>query len=125
MTDALNDLRCEVLRSATVRVGLRSSLVHEALLRETEVSDLDVALVVEEHVLRLQVTVDNAVLVQAAEAFDKLSCVEACAPFTEFLVFPQVVEQFTTVEEIHYEVELRRRLEGVVQLDNKRAIDLL
>ena len=36
-----------------------------------------------------------------------------------------MVEQLATIEEIHHKVQLGRRLESIVQLDDEGAIDLL
>lgn len=125
MADPLDDLWCEVLWRATVGISARACLIRlEALLRKPEVRDLYVPFVVEQHVLRLQVPVDDSILVEAAEGLDELCCVEACAPLAKFLVLPQMVEQFTAVQKVHHEVELGRCLESVVQLHDEWTVDL-
>lgn len=52
-------------------------------------------------------------------------CVEASAGLRESPFLFQMIEQLPSVEEIHYEVELHRRLKCVVKLNNKRVINLL
>lgn len=69
---------------------------------------------VKQDVLRLEVTVDDSVLVEHAEGFDELGSVEASSPLAKLLVLPQVVEQLSTVEEIHHEVEFGGCLERKV-----------
>ena len=126
VTDALNDLGGEILRCATVRVGARTSLIRfEALLRQTEIGDLDVTFVVQKHIFRLQVPVDDAVLMQAAEGLHKLGRVEHGTSLRELLVLAQVVEQLATIEEVHHKVELGGRLERVVKLHDEGAVNFL
>ena len=69
---------------------------------------------VQEHVLRLQVTIDDAVLMKVSQCFDKLCRVEACPPLAELLILAQVVKELATVEEIHDKVELGGSLECVM-----------
>ena len=80
---------------------------------------------VEEHVLRLQVSVDDTILVQASECLNELCRVEHGSPLRELLVLAQVIEQLTSIEEIHDEVELGWCLEGIVQLHDEWAVDFL
>lgn len=126
VANTLNDLRSQILRSPAVRISARSSLVClQTLLGKTEVRDLDIALVVKKHILWLEIPVNDTILMQAAEPLHELSCVETGPPFTELLVLSQVVKQFSTIQEIHHEIQLGRRLECVMQLDDERTIDLL
>ena len=126
MANALDDLWGKVLWCPAVRVGFRARLMRrQPLLGQTEVRDLDVPLVVKEHVLGFEVAVDDPVLVEAAESLDQLGRIETCSSFAELRVLAQMVEQLTTVEEVHDEVELGGRLEGVMQLHNERTVDLL
>lgn len=125
VADSLDNLWGEVLRRSAVRVGASPSLVRlQALLGQAEIGDFHVALVVEKHVFRLQVSVNDAVLVQTAKSFHQLSCVEAGASLAELLVLPQVVEKLSSVQEVHHEVELGRRLKGVVKLHDEWTVYL-
>ena len=69
---------------------------------------------VQEHVLRLQITVDDAVLMKVSQCFDKLCRVEACPPLAELLVLSEMVKEFTTIEEVHNKVELGGSLERIM-----------
>ena len=69
---------------------------------------------VQEHVLRLQVTIDDAVLMKVSQCFNKLCRVEACPSLAELLIFAQMVKELTAVEEIHDKVELGGSLERIM-----------
>jgi len=85
--DALDDLWSQVLGSSTVGVCLGVDLVGRySLFRESEIGDLDVSLVVKEDVLRLEISIDNAVHVEASESFNELGCIEAGSALRELLV---------------------------------------
>ena len=123
---SLNNLWSEVLRCATVRESLSSRLIClQALLWQAEVRDFHIALVVKQHIFRLEVSVDNAIWMQTTEAFNKLSGIEASPPLAKLLVLSQMVKQLASIQEIHHEVQLGWRLESVVQLHNKRTVDFL
>ena len=62
---------------------------------------------------------------QAAQTFDELSRVETCSSLTELLVLAQVVEQLSSVQEVHHKIQFCRRLESVMQLDYERTVDFL
>lgn len=62
---------------------------------------------------------------QALNSLDHLSGVETCSALGELVVLAEVVEELTTVEEVHDEVQLGVGLEGVVEVNNKGALDLL
>jgi len=71
VANPLDDLRGEILRSAAVRVSAGALLVRlQTLLREAEVSDLDVAFVVQQDILRLQVSVDDSVCMETPQSLD-------------------------------------------------------
>ena len=80
---------------------------------------------VKQHVLWLEITIDNSILVKAAQCLDQLRSVEARPPLTKFLVLAQMIEKFTTVEEVHDKVQLCRRLERILQLNDEWTINLL
>ena len=61
---------------------------------------------------------------QASNSFGKLCSVEAGPSLRELDLLPQVEEQFTTVQEVHHEVQLRIRLESVVKLDYEGTVNL-
>ena len=123
MTDSLNDLWCNVLWRSAVRISPSHSL--HTLLRQTKISDLDVAISIEKHVLWLKIAIDDTVLVEAAHSLHQLCSVEAGTPLAELLVLAQVVEKLAAVQEVHHEVELCWSLKSVVQLHDEWTVDLL
>ena len=76
MSGALDNLGCQVLRRPTERV--RHFVTCDLQLAQAEIRQFDVTFAVEDHVFGLQVSVDDAVAVQAFERQDYLGCVEAC-----------------------------------------------
>lgn len=122
MSTGLDDLRCKVLGRSTEGVGAIALL--DALLRQAEVRDAYVALAIEDDVLRLEVSVDDVTLVQGSDGVDHLSGVELGAVLRESLLAAEISEQFATVEKVNEEVQLGFRLEGKVQADNVRVLDL-
>ena len=123
VTDSLDDLRCNVLWRSAIRISPSNSL--HTLLRQTEISDLDVTISIEKHILWLKIAIDDTVLVEAAHSLHQLRSIEAGTPLAELLVFAQVVEKLSSIEEVHHEVELCGCLESVVQLDDEWTVDLL
>ena len=123
VADSLDNLRCNVLWRSAVRVSPPHSL--HTLLRQTEIGDLDVPIGVQKHILWLKIAIDDTVLVEAAHGLNELRSVEAGTPLAELLVFAQVVEKLSSIEEVHHEVELCGCLESVVQLDDEWTVDLL
>ena len=61
---------------------------------------------------------------QASKGFHELSSIEAGSSLGELLVFAQMVEQLSSIEEVHNEVQLGWGLEGVVKLHNEWTVDL-
>jgi len=126
VANSLDNLGSQVLGSTTEGVSLGAFLVSlYALLRETEVGNLDVALRVEKHVLGLQVSVNHTITVQAADGFHHLGSVKACSSLGELLIFSKMEEELATVEEVHDKVQLSVSLESVMKLHNKRTVNFL
>lgn len=81
MANALDNLGGQVLGRTTKREGLLTLFGRlNSLLAETEVCNLKVTIAVQQHVFRLEVPIDNSILVQAPDCFHKLSRIEACSP---------------------------------------------
>lgn len=127
MANTLDNLRGQVLGRATKRKSLSAfGLISlYALLAEPEVGNLQVAITIKQYILWLQISIDYAILVETADSFDQLGRVEASPALREFSLLPQVVEQFTAIQEIHNEVKLSVGLKRVVKLHDERAVDLL
>ena len=65
----------DVVRSATEGPSLVA--VTDALLAETKVSDLDVPLRVQHHIVQLQVTIDDATPMQVEQPQNYFCCIES------------------------------------------------
>ena len=80
---------------------------------------------IKQHIFRLEISIDNTIGMQTAEAFNKLSCIETSPSLAELLVLSQVVKQRASIQEVHYKIELGWRLESVVQFHNEWTVDFL
>lgn len=112
----------QVLGSTTEGVG--AVFVLHVQLAETEIAQGDVALVVEQNVLGLQITVDDVEAVETLESAQKLGRVEPRAVDVEPLLLLQVVEQLTSVDKGQDEVELLGRLEGELEGNDEGVVNL-
>ena len=80
---------------------------------------------IKQHIFRLEISIDNTIGMQVAEAFNKLGCIEACPSLAELLVLSQVVKQLTPIQEVHHKIELGWCLESVVQFYNEWTVNFL
>lgn len=115
------DLRRQVVGRSTEGVSLRVALEH---LREAEVRQADVPILVHQDVLRLQVTVDDVLGVEMTECHGDLNGVEAGTLLREASHLSQVHEKFTATNESHHEENLLLRLEHVAHTDKEGVIGL-
>lgn len=76
------------------------------------------AVPVHENVLRLEVPVDDLVLVEVFQSQHYLGAVEDGPDLRELGGLPDVEEQFAPLHEVHDHVEFPLGLEGAVQLDD-------
>jgi hypothetical protein len=95
------------------------------LLAQTKISNFKVAIRVKEHILRFEISVDDAISMEAPNGFNELCGVEASTSLWELGLLPEMEEEFTSVEEVHDEVEFGICLEGIMELDNKGTVNLL
>ena len=102
----------------------RPVLLADVLLGEAKVRELDVAVVVDQDALGLEVPVDDVQLVQLAERQRQLRQEELRLGDGEGLLVAQVVVELTALDEVDDEVELIRRREGVVKLHEERVVHL-
>ena len=123
MPNALHDLRGQILRRPTESIG--HFVTGDLKFAETKISQFYMALRVKNNVLRLEVSVDYTVSMEALERKNDLSCVKARSRLFELGLFAQVEEKFATIEKIDYEIQPLWRLESIVQLDDERMIDSL
>lgn len=117
--------RSQIFRCATYSSGL--ILVNEVypLFGEAEISESNVTILVKEYVLRLQVSVYNALLVQGLQSQDNLGCVETDTVLLKGLFFSQVEEKLPTVQEVHHHVQFILCLKRVVHLHQKWVMHVL
>jgi len=94
--------------------GVSVAVANDALLAKTEVRQLHVTICIEEDIFRLQISIDNTVLVEAFECAQDLSCIEDRPRLCEPALLLEVIEELPSIEEVHDEVELRRCLESIV-----------
>lgn len=83
------------------------------------------AFLIEQHIFRLEISVDNIVFMEVGQSLDEFSSVDPDSLFREPLFLPEVGEEFSSVDEVEDEVELGLRLEGVVQTHNVMTLCFL
>lgn len=89
---------------------------------ETKVGQLDVTAPIEKDVVGLDVTMDEAQLVNGLDGESNLGHVEASNILGEDLVLDEHRHKITTRQELHEHVQKGRVLERGVQLDKPRAV---
>mmetsp|Transcript_41763 Transcript_41763/g.72484 ORF Transcript_41763/g.72484 Transcript_41763/m.72484 type:complete len:216 (-) Transcript_41763:370-1017(-) len=88
---------------------------------QAEVRQLDVAILVQQHVLWLQITVHNRVGVQMRQSQRNLGGIKAHHALGEAPQLLQVEEQLTSWTVIRHHVQLMFRLEGIAQCQDERV----
>lgn len=111
----------QVLGCAAERVSL---LVLLQYFRESEICQAHVAVLIEQNILGLEVTVDNFLAVQVAESIGDDGRVELRPVFLEVASFSKVHEQLTSSDELHYEENLLVSLKHVLHAHKERVIGL-
>ena len=124
MSVGLDNLRREILWGAAESVG------HAAIrglldLGQAKICELEVTLRVEKHVLWLEISVDDTVLVQVLQGQGDLGGVETCSILREADLLAEMEEELASIQEVRDEVKRLRRLEGEVKLHNEGMRDLL
>lgn len=107
VTFVQDNLRSQVLRSPTEGVG---SLSWSQGLNEAKVRKLEIAARVDEHVLRLKVSVDKVLTVEIVETKNHLCCVEPRQRNVEVSELLDQLEEFAALDELHHNIELSRIL---------------
>ncbi len=114
------DLRRDVVGGAAEGGGGVS--LPDALLAHAVVGQLDVALVVQEDVVQLEVSVDDAALVEEVECQADLGRVESGVLLRESALALHVEHEVPAAHELDDEEEPARRLEARVQPDQERVV---
>ena len=109
---ALNDLWGQVFRSSTESGGGFTRVGEE--FSKAEVSQLDVAIFINENILRFQVSVDDLVLVEDADSEHKLGGVELDCFLWESFDLEQVGVQVASPNVLEEEVDSVFILEHIV-----------
>jgi len=91
---SLQDLGRDVIRRAAE--GVRLAVLGDPFAH-AKVADLAVALAVEKHIVQLEVTVDDSLVVQELETAQDLSCIKSGPILRELLEFDYVEHQVTSV----------------------------
>lgn len=103
------DLRCQVFKSATEGARLASAVhVH---FTQAKVGQFDVTLTIKEHILQLDVPVDDVVLVKVADGIADFGTVELGLGLAELFLACQMEEELTAVHVLHDQTQAIRRLE--------------
>lgn len=103
MTLLNQDFGRQIVGGTAERVGLLSFIKYFC---QPKISETNVAIVVHEDVLRLQVSVDNFLVVEVTNSHSHLDGVELGALLSESLSLAQVHEEFATAHEPHDEENL-------------------
>ncbi|KAK6927183.1 hypothetical protein RJ641_008902 [Dillenia turbinata] len=116
------DLRGHVGGGAAERVeeAVEADLIADGA--EPKVGDLEVAILVEEEVLGLEVTVEDATGVAVSDGGDKLLEVAAAEVLGE-AALGDLGEELAAFEEFHDEVDLGLRSENLVKLDDVGVVE--
>ena len=102
--------------------GARAFAARQALLAHAVVGELDVAVDVEQHVVELQVAIDDAARVQEAERHADLGRVEARVVLGQATLALHVVHQVAAAQVLDDEEEARLGLKARVQADQERVV---
>ena len=94
-------------------------------LGQTKVRDLNVSVDIYQDILRLDVSVDNILIMQVLKTEQQLRKIKSSLLFCELLDFAQMEEHLTASAHVHHEEELLLRLEAPVQFRCERVVDFL
>ena len=115
-------LRRSVARTATSRLQSHSLVVH---VTQAEVDNFQLAIEVKKEVLRLQVPVTNAQLVNVVHTSEQfLQVLTGCA-FLQFLVLHDQLKELAAAGELHHQVQIFVRLDDLVDLHDIGMVQLL
>jgi hypothetical protein len=94
------------------------------MLAKAEVGKLDMAILIEQDVIRFQVSMDVVNLVDSFDRKNRLSDVKAALVFCENIFSNQKGHEISAWQEVHDEIEVLFVLEGVLKVDNPRVLGL-
>ena len=94
VTFLIQYLGCQILGSSTERVSLLGLRLQE--LSESEISEVNVARLIDQDILRFEISVHDAVIMKVAEGHCHLSCIEFDYFLFESLFVEQMIVQVAT-----------------------------
>lgn len=94
-------------------------------LGDAKISDLDVSIFVQQHVLRLEVAVHDIPAVEVLDGREYLRCEVASLVLAELPLIAHDVEQLAPLHVVHQHVDLGGGVEGEVQLHEERVVEVL
>lgn len=112
-------LRGQVLRRAAE--SLRRLAIRESF-GEAVVDDLEVAVLIDEHVFKLEVTVHDSLAVQVADSHRNLHGVKRDNGLGQSLSCLEHLVELSAADEGHHEVEPSLRLEQIVHAAEERVV---
>lgn len=123
MALSLQDLGRKILSSATETLGVLHS--RNVLFAQAKVCQLDVAVATDEHVLWLQVAVQDVLAVEVLKCQQDVGCVEPSCVLLEATNLGEVEKELATGAVLKTEEQFVLRLESVVHLHNEGVIHTL
>lgn len=114
----LNDFRCKVLWRPTESHGFFGDN-----LSKTEVSDFDVTLFVDKQVFRFKVTIGHFHAVKVLERHCNFCCKKKGHVVGKSALAPQKSKQLAAARVVEHHVDVTRRLEGPLQVNDKRVVN--
>jgi len=90
------------------------------LFRQAKISDPNISMVIQKHILRLQIPVNDSFRMQVSEGEHDLGGVITRSRFLEATYLGEMEEQLATGTVIQHEVKFIFRLECVLESDNER-----
>ena len=118
----VEDLGCDVVRSAELLIEVTVGVIDEG---GAEVNDLDLVelfVLFEQDVLRLQVTMHDVGLVAVVDAGEDLFHENSSIAFAELTTLEDLVEELATLADLGHQVIALLILEELVHLDDVRVI---
>ena len=99
-----------IIRRAAERIG--SSIQEYLQLAHSKVGNPDVSLEIQQHVIQLQISVNDSLLVKEYETWPDLGGIEPGSGFGKASALLDVEHEIATVQVLHHEEEMGFRLEG-------------
>lgn len=117
MSLSVHHLRRHILDCAAKAVRLAI----QRMLRQAEVGQRNVTVLVQQNVLRLQIAIDDPQPMQMVQRQRQLSQIELDILLGEHHLLAQAREQITAAQKVQYQIQLAGRLKCIVQLHDERV----